>query len=293
MNEVTLMQGDCLEVLRTMPSNSVQMCVTSPAYWGLRDYGIDGQIGLESTPAEYVAKLVAVFNEVHRVLKDNGTLWLNLGDSYNSAPVGRFSGGGFKDKSAQNGTRDFSGVITSGQLNKLAASGLPPKNRMGIPHRVVFALQDAGWIWRDEIVWQKPAIMPESVTDRTSKSHEFIFLLAKNAEYFYDAAAIAEPSRNQNETRNKRSVWTVATQPYSGAHFAVFPPKLVEPCILAGSKVGDTVLDCFSGSGTTGAVAVEHGRDYIGIELNPAYIELARTRIDTAQLQNRMELAYA
>ncbi len=268
-----LHHGDALTVLRTMPSESVQTCVTSPPYWNLRDYGMDGQIGLESTLAEYVARLVEVFEEVRRVLRDDGVLWLNLGDA-------------MKDK-----------------------------NRLGIPHRVVFALQDAMWIWRDEIVWSKPNPMPESVTDRTTKAHEFMFLLAKQPAYYYDAVAVMEPVTRKTDCaaassifgakssqrggkessrlgkewlkniRNRRSVWTVATKPYSGAHFAVFPPKLITPCILAGSRAGDTVLDCFSGSGTTGAVALEHGRNYIGIELNPAYIELAHERIRNTQPQ--------
>jgi DNA modification methylase len=264
-----IIQGDCLEGLRTLPDASVHCCVTSPPYWGLRDYGHDGQIGLESTPEAYVARMVEVFREVRRVLREDGTLWLNLGDTYGSG-----------------------------------------KQLKGIPWRVAFALQADGWVLRQDIIWAKPNPMPESTKDRCTKAHEYLFLMAKHDKYFYDFSAIAEvslsagkplgfttgqadavgrkPSGNQRpenyrkprgETRNKRSVWTVTLKPYSGAHFAVMPPDLVEPCIKAGCPEGGTVLDPFAGSGTTLAVAAQLGRSGIGCELNPEYIELAEQRI--------------
>jgi DNA modification methylase len=309
-----LLQGDCRDILKTLPDQSVQTVITSPPYYGLRDYGVIDQIGLERNPAAYVAVLVGVFREVKRVLRDDGTLWLNLGDSYNSAPVGSFNGGGFKDSSAQSGGRDLSGVETSGVLNKLSASGLPPKNLLGIPWRVAFALQDDGWYLRSDIIWAKPNCMPESVTDRPTRSHEYLFLFAKSERYFYDAAAIAEPAiyvgdnraertdntqehgRNGDDsrkrtgkptglTRNRRTVWTIATRPYADAHFATFPEALVEPCILAGSKAGDTVLDPFAGSGTVLRVAQRFQRSAIGIELNPEYITLQEKRTNGVQVE--------
>ena len=304
--------GDVIETLRSLPEGFIHTCVTSPPYWGLRDYGVPGQIGLEPTPEEYVEKMVLVFREVWRVLRDDGTLWLNLGDSYG-----------------------------------------PGKQLMGIPWRVAFALQNDGWVLRSDIIWSKPNAMPESVKDRPTKAHEYIFLLSKSPRYYYDADAIREPhARLWNEKnggsfakpnheeaqakkvsgalnhrgsypmpnpkgRNKRTVWTVATKPFKGAHFAVFPPDLIEPCILAGSpekacphcgapwkrvtvnergfdEIGweptcqcagnngsgrGVVLDPFFGSGTTGVVAAKHGRQWIGIELNPDYIEIAKRRL--------------
>jgi DNA modification methylase len=282
-------QGDAIEVLKTLADQSVHCCVTSPPYWGLRDYGDDAQLGLEATPEEYVGKMVAVFREVRRVLRDDGTLFLNLGDSY------------------RGGVRSAITCGTSG-------ASLKPKDLVGIPWRVAFALQADGWYLRSDIIWAKPNPMPESVTDRPTKSHEYLFLLSKQTKYYYDAEAIAEPSKNAGRviaydgsqkncetagdprfatritsdmtvpaTRNKRSVWTVATQPYSGAHFAVFPPKLIEPCIRAGCPADGTVLDPFAGSGTTGAVAKELGRDYVLIELSAEYIKLANKRINETE----------
>jgi DNA modification methylase len=261
-----ILLGDNRETLREIPDGTVQTVVTSPPYYGLRDYGHDGQIGLEETPEAYVSALVEVFREVRRVLRDDGTLWLNLGDSYGSG-----------------------------------------KQLVGIPWRVAFALQADGWYLRQDIIWHKPNPMPESVTDRCTKAHEYVFLLSKSARYFYDAEAVKEGGAGRLDLgrmtrpearlgggkwsndcglraepgRNRRSVWTVATQPYSGAHFATFPPKLIEPCILAGSKPGDTVLDPFGGSGTTAAVALEHGREAILCELSPAYAELIPDRINS------------
>lgn len=274
--------GDCIEVLKALPAASVNCCVTSPPYFRLRDYGVDGQIGHEKTHQEYVGKMVSVFREVRRVLKDDGTLWLNLGDSY-STP----------------------------------SSGLKPKNLMGIPWRVAFALQDDGWYLRQDIIWQKPNLMPENIRDRCSKSHEYIFLMSKNPKYYFDQASIREPSvdpegsrkrymsafggaksrapvgtsgidtrtkpvgmRQFDGMRNKRTVWTVKTKPYKGAHFATFPPDLIEPCVLAGCPAGGTVLDPFYGAGTTGVVAKKHGRHCIGIEINADYIAIAEKRIN-------------
>lgn len=310
---LNLRLGDCLEVLRGMEDNSVHCCVTSPPYYGLRDYGMDGQIGLEPTPDEYVARMVAVFREVRRVLRDDGTCWVNLGDSYASNP----KSGGRSTSKAFHG----SGALAESDHKTparqwIAPQGFKPKDLLGIPWRVAFALQSDGWYLRQDIIWAKPNPMPESVRDRCTKSHEYIFLLTKSARYFYDHAAVKESTSqpwrvgqlNKNvhvvsdegrktkrkdagrsfvrgETRNRRSVWTVASRPYKGAHFAVFPPQLIEPCILAGCPVGGTVLDPFAGSGTTGAVSLTHDRQFIGIELNPEYLELAKQRIETAKTQ--------
>jgi site-specific DNA-methyltransferase (adenine-specific) len=292
----SLFTGDCLEVLRSLPSESVHCCVTSPPFWGLRDYGAEGQYGLESTPAEYVAKMVAVFREVRRVLRDDGTLWLNLGDSYGRGervnnPSDRLRG--------QTGNTGQTGVVISDGYG--AGAVMANKQLVGIPWRVAFALQADGWYLRQDIIWHKPNPMPESVTDRCTKAHEYIFLLSKNERYYFDAEAIKEKAAyagemrggstnryEQNEsgmdckvynTRNKRSVWTVNTAPFKGAHFATYPPKLIEPCILAGCPVDGVVLEPFLGSGTTIATALKHGRRGIGIELNPAYMSIAEKRI--------------
>jgi DNA modification methylase len=301
-----ILHGDCREVLATLPAESVQCCVTSPPYWGLRDYGVPGQLGLEKTPDEYVAKMVEVFRAVRRVLRDDGTLWLNLGDSYAGGNgVGRndagrnFTGGGGNKLGSGNPGRQ-------GTHERL--TGLKPKDLVGIPWRVAFALQADGWYLRSDIIWHKPNPMPESVTDRPTKAHEYVFLLSKAERYYYDADAVREPhaepravgrltraqaslgdSRARERRfpnpsgRNRRSVWTVATRPYKGAHFATFPPKLIEPCILAGCPVGGTVLDPFGGSGTTGEVAEHHGRNAVLIELNPAYIPLQHERLAKVQ----------
>ena len=310
--------GDCLEVLRGMEDNSVHCCVTSPPYYGLRDYGMDGQIGLEPTPDEYVSRMVAVFREVRRVLRDDGTCWVNLGDSYASTKIGNTNGTGKTTLGLVGGQGTFEAAKRAGEelhtasknIKRKTPRGLKPKDLIGIPWRVAFALQADGWYLRQDIIWAKSNPMPESVRDRCTKSHEYIFLLTKSARYFYDHGAVKEKSSTSKnktdkgryhlrstmkarnlvnfaaqETRNRRSVWTVATRPYSGAHFAVFPPQLIEPCILAGCPVGGTVLDPFAGSGTTGAVALTHDRQFIGIELNPEYLELAKQRIETAKTQ--------
>lgn len=306
--------GDARSVLATLPAKSVQMCVTSPPYFGLRSYLPNGhedktrEIGAEPTVQEYVGNLVAVFREVWRVLKDDGTLWLNLGDSYaGGGTIGRndTSPEALARRAEKYGTGQKSGSFVGSHGTRPPVAGLKPKDIIGIPWRVAFALQDDGWILRSDIIWHKPNPMPESVTDRPTKSHEYLFLLSKQPRYYYDAAAIAEPvekgaagstfhsgktaihqldrasdmERVEDGKRNKRSVWTVATQPFSGAHYATFPPKLIEPCILAGSREGDTVLDPFGGSGTTGMVAERLGRNAVLIDLNAENVAMAKDRI--------------
>jgi DNA modification methylase len=309
----TLYLGDCREVLAKLPSESVNCCVTSPPYYGLRDYGVAGQIGLEQTPDAYVAEMVAVFREVRRVLREDGTLWLNLGDSYAA------QGGSHAGRDDQKGVGAARVLAAGGgdSGTRKAPSGLKPKDLIGIPWRVAFALQADGWWLRQDIIWSKPNPMPESVTDRCTKAHEYIFLLSKAERYHYDAEAMKEPAvkgaagstfhkgktathqagrasgkdRVEGETRNRRSVWTVATQPFSGAHFATFPPDLIEPCVKAGCPEGGTVLDPFNGAGTTGVVAYQQGRKYIGIELNPSYAEMAKERIRTETRQAMLPFA--
>lgn len=351
-----IIQGDCREVLKTLPDGSVDCCVTSPPYFNLRDYGVGGQIGLEQTPDAYVAELVAVFREVRRVLRDDGTLWLNLGDSY--ARQAGNDRNKITDGSFRTGRTGKSHLLFRDGNNR-PPEGLKEKDLIGIPWRVAFALQADGWYLRQDIIWHKPNPMPESVTDRCTKAHEYVFLLSKSERYYFDQESILEPcspsthvrlsqdvqnqigsarvpgktngnmkavgrkswkgsefhtgktaehqlgraqsdrtydpgADNKNnlsfdaamsimpEKRNKRSVWTVATQGYKGAHFATFPPALIAPMILAGCPVGGTVLDPFGGSGTTGEVSESLGRNSILIELNPDYIELQKKR--TAQM---------
>lgn len=317
-------------MLRTLPAESVHACITSPPYWGLRDYGVEGQIGLEPTPGEFVARLVDVFREVRRVLRDDGTLWLNMGDSY--AGSGR-GGNPTVDSSTLEGGQDSQAA--SMVKRTMTASrrrddepiprsdgrvvGLKPKDLVGMPWRLAFALQADGWWLRQDIIWSKPNPMPESVRDRCTKAHEYLFLLAKSERYYCDMKAIAEESIykagegghqsfakfggkaeiaygsmvsgekwDSTGTRNKRSVWTVATQPFSEAHFATFPPDLIRPCVLAGAPAGGVVLDPFNGAGTTGMVALEEGRAYVGIELNADYLEMTRRRLDPVARQERM-----
>ena len=351
MPKATILLGDTRQRLADIPDCTIQTCVTSPPYWGLRDYGtaswdggdpacdhqgkpmatkaninrncgtgndvknatarefykdicgkcgatrIDSQIGLEQTPDEYVAQMVAVFREVRRVLKDDGTLWLNLGDSY----------AGNNSRASNNGRAGF-GTKREGVFTK-TGEGLKDKDLVGIPWRVAFALQADGWWLRQDIIWHKPNPMPESVTDRCTKAHEYIFLLTKSAKYRFDHHAIQEPAKWSDDKRagkgrltydgkrqgeqgtgqeafvaikdmrNRRSVWTVATKPFRGAHFAVMPETLVEPCILAASQPGDTILDPFTGSGTVACVALRHDRQFIGTELNPEYVNIAQQRI--------------
>ena len=328
---VRILVGDVRAMLETLPDESVHCVVTSPPYWGLRDYGVDGQLGLEPTPGEYVAKMVEVFREVRRVLRTDGTLWLNLGDSYaNTGAADSSKVGGFTGDRIRNNRK---GIMDSRPRG--IPSGLKPKDLVGIPWRLAFALQADGWWLRQDIIWSKPNPMPESVRDRCTKAHEYIFLLTKSERYWYDAEAISEeatggdpgnvthkhvaayengddkartkagllsysfkrrtategkpgaPKQHREDrddiayygTRNKRSVWTITTKGFSEAHFATFPPELPEICIKAGCPPGGVVLDPFFGAGTTGLVADRLGRDCIGIELNPAYADMARRRI--------------
>ncbi|PWC10525.1 DNA-methyltransferase [Brenneria corticis] len=298
--------GDCLESLRHLPEQSVHCCVTSPPYYGLRDYGVAGQIGLEQTPDEYIAALVAVFRETRRVLRDDGTLWLNIGDSYaGTGGRGPQSGKAFKGRARQRET------IT--RAARVRGPGLKEKDLVGIPWMLAFALRADGWYLRQEIIWHKTNPMPESVTDRCTKAHEQIFLLSKSPRYFFDSKAIKEPvsgtahsrghgvnpkaaanafGSKQNssfseavrglvEERNRRTVWLVPVQGYTGAHFATFPPSLIEPCILAGSPQGGVVLDPFGGSGTTAGVALAHNRRAVLCELNPEYAALIPGRVSS------------
>ncbi len=291
-----------------MSEDSVDCCVTSPPYWGLRDYGVAGQIGLEPTPEAFIEKMREVFAEVRRVLRPDGTCWVNIGDSYGGVA------GGFQGKNGQRAGRRFTAKISFDKLS----DNVKPKDLVGIPWMLAFALRADGWWLRSEIIWHKPNPMPESVTDRPVKAHEQIFLLTKSREYFYDADAIREPLAPKTHTSwgsvrtsdshdpkiaaanwgkdvprraakldakgnvmgaSKRSVWTIPTRAFDGAHFATFPPEIVEPCILSGCRPGGLVLDPFTGAGTTGMVALRHGRRFIGIELNPEYSQMARDRI--------------
>jgi DNA modification methylase len=374
--------GDVRQKLKELPDKSVHCCVTSPPYWGLRDYGtaswdggdpecdhlgkpmatkaninrncgtgndvknatarefykdicgkcgaqrIDSQIGMEETPGQFVANMVEVFREVWRVLRDDGTLWLNLGDSYVGGKGQSGSMGGDYQASRNNAgaSLNMAHQTLGGQKQTkptddramMKASGLKPKDLVGIPWRVAFALQADGWYLRQDIIWHKPNPMPESVTDRCTKSHEYIFLLSKSRQYYFDNEAIKEPAKTapairdkhgegyqadypkgdrfsvgermwgSDEKRNKRDVWSVPVKPFKGAHFATFPPQLIEPCILAGCPEGGTVLDPFFGAGTTGLVAQQHGRNWIGCELNPVYAEMASKRIKDAEPQPKL-----
>jgi DNA modification methylase len=332
---VRILTGDCRTMLARLVSGSVNCCVTSPPYFGLRDYGVDGQMGLEATPDEFVTGMVAVFREVRRVLRDDGTLWLNIGDSYGTKGGDTFSGFNerYSGTGIDGGKQAATGNSAKSAGEKAGKTGLPPKSLIGVPWRLAFALQADGWILRQDIIWSKPNPMPESVRDRCTKAHEYLFLLSKGPRYYFDQEAILEAgadasiarlkqnipdqagservpgktngamkavrrpvaqhkqaalgqnvggslgSNDEPLWRNKRSVWTVATQPFSEAHFATLPPELIEPCILAGCPKGGMVLDPFFGAGTTGLVADRLQRDCIGIELNPAYVEIAERRL--------------
>ena len=298
--------GDCRETMRRWKEQGikVQTCVTSPPYFGLRDYKHEGQIGLEETPEQYIAAMVEVFRCVWDVLEDDGTLWLNLGDSYGA--VGGDTYTGFNERwSGTGGAGSKQSATLNGVTNRSINTGLKPKNLIGIPWRTALALQADGWYLRQDIIWHKPNPMPESVRDRCTKAHEYIFLMSKSQKYYYDADSIKEPVKQDWGTRdrsdgkyhnegsglqphsgleksyevaNKRSVWTVNTKPYKGAHFAVFPQELIEPCIMAGAPRGGIVLDPFMGSGTTAQVAQNLGRQYLGCELNPEYAPLQAER---------------
>jgi len=304
--------ADCRETLRGVPDGVFACCVTSPPYWGLRDYGHPGQLGLESTPAEYVENLVGVFREVRRTLRDDGTLWLNLGDSYASNPAS----GGRSESSAFHGSPSADTDHATPARAYVRPAGLKPKDLVGIPWMVAFALRADGWWLRSDIIWAKPNPMPESVTDRPTKSHEYVFLLAKSERYFYDAKAICDPAifagtvkdytgdQKANSvypvrqatvpkgrlitiapTRNARTVWTINPEPYVGAHFAAMPRALVTRCVLAGSPIGGAVLDPFFGTGTVGQVAESLGRKWFGCELNPEYGKLVTERTAQTGLQ--------
>jgi DNA modification methylase len=299
-----IIKGDCIEVLKTLPDGIINTVITSPPYYGLRDYGIDGQFGLEETPEAYTQKLVELFREIRRVLRDDGTVWLNLGDSYAG------SGGdhtGLNSRSCPTLERNED---KKRRKPIKVTDGLKPKDIIGIPWRVAFALQSDGWYLRQDIIWHKPNPMPESVTDRCTKSHEYIFLLSKSQKYYFDNEAIKEDAspdtslrnrdeprlnntpgrtkmgglvKNDYETRNKRSVWTVSTKPFSEAHFATFPEELINPCVLAGCPEGGLVYDPFMGAGTTALVAKKLARHYLGSELNPEYIKIAEKRLSNIE----------
>ncbi len=260
-----LLVGDSRDRLQELDEASVQCCITSPPYFGLRDYGVDGQIGAEPELSSYLDHLCEVFEGVRRVLKPDGTLWLNLGDSYTSG------GRTWRDADRKNAARGMS-------YRPPTPAGLKRKDLIGVPWRLAFRLQDLGWYLRTDIVWHKPNCQPESVKDRPTRAHEFLFLLSRSERYFYDRQGARETSPATGKLRNRRTVWEVNTEPFPEAHFAVFPPALVRPCVLAGSRPGDTVLDPFFGSGTVGTVCDELGRDCIGIELNADYAEIARNR---------------
>ena len=332
-----LLVGDCVASMASMGAGSARCCITSPPYWGLRDYGHDGQLGLEETPEAYVEKMVEVFREVRRVLADDGTLWLNIGDSYARNPkkggsgprgknaaysdtytqaqgrrVGSDSGKEDAPDSGAGHSRRVEGSAEGSEHRVLergrdAPGYVKEKDLVGIPWRLAFALQADGWYLRQDIIWHKPNPMPESVRDRCTKAHEYVFLLTKSKKYHYDHEAVKEAAecsrrrgpaehpdrvstngnaglgrRDPTPFRNRRSVWRITTKPFKGAHFAVMPEALVEPCLLAGSAKGDIVLDPFAGAGTVGVVAKRWGREFVGCELNPEYAELAEKRIDAA-----------
>lgn len=256
-----IIQGDSRKILQNLPDGAFQTCVTSPPYWSLRDYNITGQIGLESSVEDYIASLVDVFEEVRRTLRDDGTLWLNIGDSFTSG------GRTWRAPDKKNPVRAM-------EIRPPTPQGLKPKDLIGVPWRLAFALQAAGWYLRTDIVWNKPNCQPESVKDRPTRSHEYVFLFSKSEQYFYDPSAVRGPNE-----RNLRTVWDIMTQPYKEAHFATFPAALVRPCVLLASKPGDLVLDPFHGSGTTGLVASQLNRRSVGIELNPEYVNLSERRL--------------
>lgn len=344
-----ILVGDCIEMMQTLPDQSVHTCITSPPYFGLRDYGVNGQIGLEASPREFIDSLVAVFREVRRVLRDDGTLWVNLGDSYASGGRG---GGGRYMAERGDGVWQGKGDATGWRS---PPTGWKHKDLLGLPWRLAIALQDDGWCLRQDIIWHKPNPMPESIKDRCTKAHEYLFLLSKGPRYYFDKDAIREPAAassvkrwsqdlasqagssrqlaknngpmkavggsrrnsfardtkysngqhgqtgqhrtdradiNYDETRNKRSVWTVATASFKGAHFATFPPDLIRPCVLAGAPRGGLVLDPFGGAGTTALVAMQEGRQSVICELNPDYAALAHHRLDTAWVEGAAQMDF-
>jgi DNA modification methylase len=314
MPNTKILAGDCIESLKKLPDASVNCCVTSPPYFGLRDYGCDGQIGLEETPEEFVAKLVAVFREVRRVLKDDGTCWVNMGDSYAGSGKGRNPDGTVHVSALIAKQGSSAGTVMGNVKSGIVPDGCKPKDLIGIPWMLAFALRADGWYLRQDIIWHKPNPMPESVTDRCTKAHEYIFLLSKSRQYYFDSDLIRTPLKEKTKKRvesgwncdranissegsqgikvekmgtrfapekgaNKRSVWSVNTHSYREAHFATYPPDLIKPCILAGCPEGGVVIDPFGGSGTTAQVAMENGRNAILCELNPEYVKIIEKRL--------------
>ena len=301
--------GNCIDILETFPDRSIDCCITSPPYYGLRDYGVNGQIGNEDTPEQYIENLVIVFEEVKRILKDDGVLWLNIGDSWAGSNQGAGTKNLSKKQSSNHGTNYMIAKTHKSKLSKL--NGYKPKDLIGIPWMAAFALRENGWYLRQDIIWAKGNPMPESVKDRCTKSHEYIFLLSKSRKYYFDYMSIKEPAvtqpkaRDKNKEgyqadypkgdrfssgervygadgmRNKRDVWNVNIKPCKEAHFATFPDTLIEPCVLAGCPECGIILDPFMGSGTTGLVARRHNRNYVGIELNPDYVQIAENRISS------------
>jgi DNA modification methylase len=302
--------GNCIDILETFPDRSIDCCITSPPYYGLRDYGVNGQIGNEDTPEQYIENLVIVFEEVKRILKDDGVLWLNIGDSWAGSNQGAGTKNLSKKQSSNHGTNYMISKTHKSKLSKL--NGYKPKDLIGIPWMAAFALRENGWYLRQDIIWAKGNPMPESVKDRCTKSHEYIFLLSKSRKYYFDYMSIKEPAvtqpkaRDKNKEgyqadypkgdrfssgervygadgmRNKRDVWNVNIKPCKEAHFATFPDTLIDPCVLAGCPECGVILDPFMGSGTTGLVARRHNRNYVGIELNPDYVQIAENRINSA-----------
>ena len=267
-SEGRILTGDARIELQKLEAATVQCCITSPPYWGLRDYGIDGQIGAEMDLNQYIAQLVEVFAGVWRALRDDGTVWLNIGDSYTSG------GRTWRDTDKKNPARGM-------EYRAPTPAGLKPKDLIGVPWRVAFALQEAGWYLRSDLIWNKNNALPESVKDRPARVHEYIFLLTKSERYFYDYEAVQEAAVN-GKKRNCRSVWTINTEPFKDAHFATFPRELASRCLLAGSKQGSLVLDPFFGSGTVGEVCQLYYRNFVGIELNPEYVAIAKRRLNWA-----------
>lgn len=259
-----ILTGDARELLDLVPTGTFQTTITSPPYWSLRDYGIDGQIGAEQSIGEYLDHLVSLFEKVRRVTRDDGTLWLNIGDSYTS--------GGRTWRAP-----DRKNPIRAMDVRPPTPDGLKPKDLIGVPWRLAFALQEAGWYLRSDVIWHKPNCQPESVKDRPTRAHEYVFLFSKSERYVYDTQAVRGPN-----DRNLRTVWEVRTKPSREAHFATFPLDLIEPCALLSTKPGDLVLDPFLGSGTTGVAALERGRRFLGVELNPEYVEIAERRLNGA-----------
>lgn len=288
--ESTIIEGDAVKALNLISDKTIQCTVCSPPYWGLRDYGIDNQIGAESKIDDYVNNLVEIFREVHRVLKDDGILWLNIGDSYTS---------GNRKYRAPDRKTDNNSRVRAMSYRPDTPEGLKPKDLIGVPWRVAFALQSDGWYLRSDVIWNKANSLPESVKDRPTKCHEYIFLLTKKEKYYYDYKSIMEIN-GEGIYKNKRTVWTVNTQPFKDAHFATFPPDLIVPCIKSGSKTNDFVLDPFFGSGTVGVVCKKLKRRFVGIDINPEYVKMAYKRIISevddeeskanVQFQNQLQL---